>query len=199
MGTTAAAAAATTTTTTTAAATTDKHTPNTNTNTNTNKKSIREKSLDKDWAVHQVEHALDYAVDSTFWLHISNGLNLQVVHHLFPQVGWGHYKALAPIIRDVCDEFGVTYATQPTFWAALRSHLGYLEDINEGAYGSVWVPALPQTCKAQPSALHLLSQLDYNVQLGATPATTAGDGTVEVRRNAIGDAAKQPEPKGKED
>ena len=32
-----------------------------------------------EWAKHQVEHALDYAVDSAFWLHISNGLNLQVL------------------------------------------------------------------------------------------------------------------------
>jgi hypothetical protein len=53
----------------------------------------------KEWAVHQVEHTLDYAIDSTFWLHVSNGLNLQAVHHLFPQIGWGHYKDLAPIIE----------------------------------------------------------------------------------------------------
>lgn len=40
----------------------------------------------EEWAVHQIGHALDYATESRFWLHVSNGLNLQVVHHLFPQV-----------------------------------------------------------------------------------------------------------------
>ena len=40
----------------------------------------------EEWAVHQMGHALDYATESRFWLHVSNGLNLQVVHHLFPQV-----------------------------------------------------------------------------------------------------------------
>merc|ERR1712127_287337 len=74
----------------------------------------------QEWAVHQVEHAMDYAVDSKFWLHVSNGLNLQVMHHLFPQVGWGHYKALVPIVAEVCREFGVHYATEPTFLSAVQ-------------------------------------------------------------------------------
>ena len=60
----------------------------------------------------QVQHTVDYAVGSTLWLHLSNGLNLQVVHHLFPQVGWGHYTALAPIIAEVCRQHGVAYATK---------------------------------------------------------------------------------------
>merc|ERR1719491_286008 len=84
-----------------------------------------------EWAVHQILHTMDYATDSSFWLHISNGLNLQVVHHLFPQVGWGHYKELSPIIREVCKEFGVKYSTQPTFWAAVVSHFKYLSCIND--------------------------------------------------------------------
>ena len=52
----------------------------------------------EEWAVHQVGHAMDYAVDSTLWLHASNGLNLQAIHHLFPQVAWEHYTTLVSIV-----------------------------------------------------------------------------------------------------
>jgi len=112
----------------------------------------------KEWAIHQVEHALDYAIDSKFWLHVSNGLNLQVVHHLFPQVGWGHYTELAPIIQEVCSEFGVKYATKPSFFSALSSHYDYLKHINDEPNGSVWIK--PSPGRASPDALWVLDQVD---------------------------------------
>lgn len=110
-----------------------------------------------EWAVHQVEHSLDYAVGSTLWLHLSLGLNIQVVHHLFPQVAWGHYHRLQPIVRRVCDEFGVRYATSPSLSAALRSHLEHLERINAGAHASVWLR--PAEGHAPHLALRKLNQL----------------------------------------
>lgn len=112
----------------------------------------------KEWAVHQVEHSLDYAVHSRFWLHISNGLNLQVVHHLFPQVGWGHYREIAVIVKEVCDAHGVTYNSEPTFWAAAASHFKYLAEINEGWLASVWVQTPLR--HAPLGAMFLLDQVD---------------------------------------
>jgi hypothetical protein len=101
---------------------------------------------------------MDYAADSALWLHASDGLNLQAVHHLFPQVAWGHYTALAPIIHCVCRAHGVRYSTVPTFWDALRRHLGYLSDINEGAYASVWLPDAHRNGRAPEAALVTLGQ-----------------------------------------
>lgn len=100
----------------------------------------------QEWARHQVEHALDYASGSRLWLHLSNGLNLQVVHHLFPQVGWGHYRALAPIVRATCAEFGIAYAHQATFWAALKAHYAHVQRLNSGELADEWVrPRTSQT------------------------------------------------------
>lgn len=96
-------------------------------------------SSESEWAVHQVESTMDYAVNSRFWSHVSNGLNLQVVHHLFPQVGWGHYRELSPIIEEVCAEFGVKYAVKSSFGAALVSHFKYLNRVNTEPQASVWV------------------------------------------------------------
>jgi fatty acid desaturase len=112
----------------------------------------------REWALQQVEHTLDYAIGSTFWLHVSNGLNLQVVHHLFPQVGWGHYVQLAPIIREVCADFNVVYATKSSFWEALASHYSYLVSINDGPNASLWVQSSPG--QASPETLRVLGQFD---------------------------------------
>jgi len=128
----------------------------------------------EEWAIHQVNSALDYAVDSTFWHHISLGLNFQVVHHLFPQVAWGHYKELSPIIRRVCDEFNVEYSTKPTFWDALRSHYRTLVSINDDN-GSVWVR--PHPGRASPAALHQLGQLDLGeFEFARTSSKAQGEG-----------------------
>lgn len=94
----------------------------------------------QEWARHQVEHALDYASGSRLWLHLSVGLNLQVEHHLFPQVGWGHYRALAPIVRATCAEFGVAYSEQPSFWAALKGHFSHIRRLNSGELADRWSP-----------------------------------------------------------
>jgi len=127
---------------------------------------LQHNSLDanypQEWAVHQVENALDYAVESRFWLHISLGLNLQVVHHLFPQVAWCHYTDLSPIVRDVCSEFGVNYNTKTSFWEALASHFSYLKLINDEPYASVWVR--PPPGRASVATLHALDQLDISVR-----------------------------------
>ncbi len=140
----------------------------------------------EEWAVHQMSHSLDYAVDSRFWLHVSNGLNLQVVHHLFPQVGWGHHMELSKIIAQVAKEHGITYNVKPSFKEAMSSHLQYLTRINDSDQdGSIWVKQpfhvpLPQPTAAGTTsavgpggslleALWLLDQLD-----------TLPDGTVSV-------------------
>lgn len=117
----------------------------------------------REWAVHQVEHCLDYAVESKFWLHASNGLNLQVVHHLFPQVGWGHHRELSLIIRDVCRAFDVTYSMEATFWAACMSHCKHLARINDGPLASVWVQ--PPPGYALVDVMDCLDQVDRETVL----------------------------------
>ena len=78
------------------------------------------------WAENQLMTTADYAHGSSFWLHISGGLNYQVVHHLFPGVTHCHYPALAHIVRDVCEEHGVTYHVYDTFIDALADHVRHL-------------------------------------------------------------------------
>jgi hypothetical protein len=134
----------------------------------------------REWAVHQVAHSLDYAVASKFWLHISNGLNLQVVHHLFPQVGWGHYRELSLIIHEVCDTFGVKYSVEPTFWAAVASHFKYLTKVNDEPLASVWVQA--PAGYALPFTMNFLDQLDDVAGMELVPPHASN--THEARKQA---------------
>jgi len=83
-----------------------------------------------EWAKHQVEHTHDYAVQSRLMLHISNGLNLQTVHHLFPQVAWEHYPEIEELLRETCDAFGIPRSSQPSFWKSLQCHFRYLHATN---------------------------------------------------------------------
>ena len=43
------------------------------------------------------------------WTHLSNGLNYQIEHHLFPGVNHEHLPRLAPMVKKTCEEYGVPY------------------------------------------------------------------------------------------
>lgn len=111
-----------------------------------------------EWAVHQLQHAFNYALSSPFWLHASIGLNHHATHHLFPQIGWGHYLALAPIIQEVCDQFDVKLHVATTFGEALKSHWHYIKSINDEPNASVWVR--PPIRHAPEMGLNWANQID---------------------------------------
>ena len=80
------------------------------------------------WARAQVETTRNFCVDSWLWMHFSGGLNMQIEHHLFPQICHCHYRDIAPIVRRTCREFGVRYEAHDSYWAALRAHFAHLRE-----------------------------------------------------------------------
>lgn len=93
--------------------------------------------VDREWAIAQLETTADFSHGSSFWLHVSGGLNHQVVHHLFPGICHTHYPRIAPIVKQLCEEKGVKYRVFPSFWTALQAHFRYMKHV-----GSVKVPSL---------------------------------------------------------
>ncbi len=84
-----------------------------------------------EWLEHQFATSQgDYAYESRFWNMCSNGLNLQSVHHCFPNVHWAHYPELYRILCDVLGQ----QPTQLTFWASLRNHARFLASMNDGPH-----------------------------------------------------------------
>jgi linoleoyl-CoA desaturase len=81
------------------------------------------------WAARQVQSSVDFARDSRLLNWYVGGLNLQIEHHLFPQVSHLHYAGMAPIVEAACREFGVRYTAHPTFGAAVAAHYRQLREL----------------------------------------------------------------------
>jgi linoleoyl-CoA desaturase len=78
------------------------------------------------WARHQVETTVDFAQNSKVLTFLFGGLNFQVEHHLFPKVCHLNYPRIAPVVAEVCAEFGVKYRSHPTIGSSLGSHYRWL-------------------------------------------------------------------------
>lgn len=85
--------------------------------------------MDHDWATHQVLATVDFAPKNRLLNWYVGGLNFQIEHHLFPRICHTHYPALAPIVSDTCDDFGLPYRVQPTLFAGIRSHFRWLRQM----------------------------------------------------------------------
>jgi linoleoyl-CoA desaturase len=81
------------------------------------------------WAVHQVETTVDFCPRNKLLTWGLGGLNFQIEHHLFPRLPHTLYPVIAPIVARHCERHGVRYTTQPTLWAALRSHFRHLREL----------------------------------------------------------------------
>jgi linoleoyl-CoA desaturase len=87
--------------------------------------------IENDWAVHQVETAVDFAPKSRLACWYLGGLNFQIEHHLLPGICHIHYPALAPLVEQTCREYGVRYAVKPTFWAGVVAHYRWLRRMGQ--------------------------------------------------------------------
>jgi len=86
----------------------------------------------KEWAVHQICASQgDYEYGSVKWGKISNGLNNQMVHHLFPSVHPCHYPALSALLRPVFERHGLPMpGWRYTYADSWRLHSAYLLSLN---------------------------------------------------------------------
>lgn len=79
------------------------------------------------WAVHQAQSTVNFARKSRLAAWYLGGLNFQVEHHLLPGICHVNYPALAPIVKQVCDEYGVRYAEYASFASGIRAHYRWLK------------------------------------------------------------------------
>jgi len=85
------------------------------------------------WAAHQVQTTVDFARKNRWLSWYIGGLNFQIEHHLFPQVCHLHYASLAPIVEQTCKDFGLRYASNPTFLGGVASHYRWLRRMGRAA------------------------------------------------------------------
>lgn len=85
------------------------------------------KYVEDEWAISQVKTTVDFAPKNAFLNWYLGGLNYQVIHHLFPHICHIHYPEIAPIVDEVCAEFGIKYNVYPTLTEALYENYHLLK------------------------------------------------------------------------
>ncbi len=87
--------------------------------------------ISNNYIQHIFDTTSDYANRPlTNW--VLGGLNLHVIHHMFPAVCHVHYPALTTIVRSTAEEYGLTYRETRTITGAFLAHLRWLKVLGSG-------------------------------------------------------------------
>jgi len=87
------------------------------------------KSLEHNWAVHQLLTTTNFGNKSRLFSWYVGGLNFQIEHHLFPNVCHVHYRKIAVIVQQTASEFGLPYKSYEKFSEALAGHARLLKQL----------------------------------------------------------------------
>jgi linoleoyl-CoA desaturase len=98
-----------------------------------------------EWAVYQVESTIDFAHNNRLVNWYTGGLNYQIEHHLFPRMCHINYPKIAPVVKQACREFGVSYRVYPTFREALAEHVHSLRWLGQSSCVKARVPRWSET------------------------------------------------------
>jgi linoleoyl-CoA desaturase len=79
------------------------------------------------WAEHQLKTTANFGGGSALTTFITGGLDHQIEHHLFPKICHVHYRHIRGIVKECAEEYGLPYMENPTFLAAVASHLRTLK------------------------------------------------------------------------
>jgi linoleoyl-CoA desaturase len=82
--------------------------------------------IERAWAVHQAETAVDFARRSRVVAWLLGGLNFQIEHHLFPRISHVNYPAISKLVEQTCRDFGVAYTEHRSFREGVTAHFRWL-------------------------------------------------------------------------
>jgi len=66
------------------------------------------KGQNKNWYIHQVTTANNFGSHYPHY-YTSIGLNYQIEHHLFPTINHCHLRDIQPIVKSLCEKYGIPY------------------------------------------------------------------------------------------
>ncbi len=88
-------------------------------------------NIENNYALHVLETTADFSRGRDIATWFMGGINLHVIHHLFPTICHVHYKDLTQIIKDTAEEFGLEYKENPTFASAFVKHMKMLKLLSD--------------------------------------------------------------------
>jgi Fatty acid desaturase len=85
--------------------------------------------IENEWALHQVNTTVNFAMNNKVISWLVGGLNYQVEHHLYPKISHIHYPEISKIVKKTCEDLNIQYNAISTFGKALVSHFSYLKQV----------------------------------------------------------------------
>ncbi len=93
-----------------------------------------DQNMENNWAIHQFRTTANYARGSRAFSWFIGGLDHQIEHHLFPNICHVHYRKIAPIVKNIAEQYQVPYHEHRTFFGAISSHFRMLHQLGTGTY-----------------------------------------------------------------
>ncbi|NCG30021.1 MAG: hypothetical protein GWP27_06080, partial [Bacteroidetes bacterium] len=87
--------------------------------------------IENNYFLHVIETTADFSRKNRFTTWLTGGINIHVVHHLFPHINHAHYIPLTEIIKQTADEHGIRYQENPNFYSALKLHFRMLKMLSK--------------------------------------------------------------------
>lgn len=88
-------------------------------------------NIENNYALHVLETTSDFSRNRPIGTWLMGGINLHVIHHLFPTICHIHYKPLTEIVKECAEEYGLQYYEQRSFASAISYHIKMLYHLSK--------------------------------------------------------------------
>jgi len=79
-----------------------------------------------DFLCNQVVSAMNYRTNDPITRLLCFGLDIQIEHHLFPNIPHSSLRRIQPIVRAYCDKHNIPYVEKSSVFPMLSSYVSYL-------------------------------------------------------------------------
>jgi linoleoyl-CoA desaturase len=79
-----------------------------------------------DFLYNQVSSAINYRTDNPISRYICFGLDIQIEHHLFPNIPHSSLGQIQPVVKLYCDKNDIPYTEYPNMGLAIINYIKYL-------------------------------------------------------------------------
>ena len=90
-----------------------------------------EGNIENNYALHVLATTADFSRKSRIGSWLMGGINIHVVHHIFPNICHVHYPQITPILIKTAKEFGIEYKEYATFAQAFKAHFKMLKHLSK--------------------------------------------------------------------
>ena len=75
--------------------------------------------------------AVNYRTDDALTRLMTFGLDIQIEHHLFPNLPHSTLRKIQPIVRDFCEKRDIPYSEKLSMFPVLYSYMKYVYSLKD--------------------------------------------------------------------